>query len=112
MARSWADQVVAVERIEKPLDHRPDGDRQHVDEGGRGERRQKELALAGVRPTSSKSRVIVRRGASVAIRENGHDNVRARRHALISAPTAFRPLGPTAGTPSPSGRRWAEGADG
>ena len=28
MARSRADQVVTVERVEKALDHRPDGDRQ------------------------------------------------------------------------------------
>ena len=51
MARSRADQVVIVERIEKPLDHRSDGNRQHVNEGRRRERGQKHLALAGVAET-------------------------------------------------------------
>ena len=50
MARAGPDQVVIVERVEKALGHRPDRDRQHIDKRRRGERDQKQLALAGVRP--------------------------------------------------------------
>jgi hypothetical protein len=40
MARAGPDEVVIVERVEKPLDHRPDRDRQRVNEGRRRERDQ------------------------------------------------------------------------
>ena len=49
MARIGPDQIVAVERVEKPLDHRADRDRQHIQEGRRREGDEEELALAGVR---------------------------------------------------------------
>ena len=58
MARSRADQAVTVERVEKPLDHRPDGDRQHVDEGRRSHRSQKHLALADVGPAGRERHAI------------------------------------------------------
>src|SRR6202522_2594346 len=49
VARTRADQVVIVERVEKALDHRPDSDGKHVDEGRCSHRSQKHLALAVVR---------------------------------------------------------------
>ena len=48
MARSRVDKVVIVERVEEPLDHRSDRNRQHVNEGRRRERGQKHLALGGI----------------------------------------------------------------
>ncbi len=51
MARTRADQAVIVERIEEPLDHRPDRDREDIDQGRRGERDENHLALAGVAET-------------------------------------------------------------
>ena len=61
MARSRADQVVVVERVEKALDHRPDRDRQHIDERRRRERDEEELALAGIGPAGLKGGVIIGR---------------------------------------------------
>ena len=63
MTRGWADQVVTVEGVQKPLDHWTDCDRQNIDESGRGKRSQKHLALADVRPTGRKDRIFVGRGA-------------------------------------------------
>ena len=49
MTRTRSDQVVALERVEKSLNHRPNRDRQHVNERRGGERDQKQSTLSGVR---------------------------------------------------------------
>ena len=72
MARSRADQAVTVERVEKPLDHRPDGDGEHVEKRRRSHRGQKHLALAGIGPAGRKGGVIVGRGASCH-EDNAHE---------------------------------------
>ena len=94
MPRGRADQVVIVERVEKPLDHRPDSDGEHVDERRRSHRCEKHLTLADIGPAGRERGVIVGRGASA--RSNGHV-------ALISGGRR---------TPSPSGRRWPQRASG
>src|ERR1700722_7006951 len=102
MPRTWADQVVTVERVEEALDHRPDGDRQDIDKGWRSHRSQKDLAPAGVGPTGRKGRVVV--GRSVSAGSNVHV-------ALVFAHMAFRRF-PTEGPPPPpGGKRGPKGRD-
>ena len=81
MARTGPDQVVAVERVEKPLDHRPDRDRQHVKKRRRREARSGRAGACGRKgsPLAAPQR---RRRARRAFRETTltlMPSVRARR---------------------------------
>ena len=92
MARPGPDQVVTVERVEKPLDHRPDRDRQHIDEAPAPRARPGTAGACGRKeqPVDGVSGGVIRRCRRAVPRDDAHPDGRASAARVCLAPSARR----------------------